>query len=373
MTSLSSAPGSWGSPTRWPPRNGAKRVLVIDRDAQANRASIRNFGFVTVTGQQRGRVWDLARRSALTWREIAPQTGIALEQEGLLLVAQRSEAMAVIEAFAKTEMGGGCSLLTVRQARDRCPMLREGIAGALLSSADLRVESRTAIPLLARWLEEAHGVEIRRGIAANRIESGRVHLSGGGVVAAAQIVACPGDDCVSLFPETYAGAGITRCPLQMMRLAAPGWRLPHPVMSDFSMVRYLGYSELPEAHALRGRLMREAREVLDRGIHLIAAQSGDGSLVVGDSHVYADTPEPFGMVAVDDAILRQFGDLFGRPLPVIERWTGTYASGPDHSVVREPLPGVHLVVVTSGTGVSTSFALAEDVISSVFEGGTKLS
>ena len=27
-----------------------KRVVVIDRDAQANGASIRNFGFITVTG-----------------------------------------------------------------------------------------------------------------------------------------------------------------------------------------------------------------------------------------------------------------------------------------------------------------------------------
>jgi glycine/D-amino acid oxidase-like deaminating enzyme len=32
-----------------------KRVVVIDRDAQANGASVRNFGFITVTGQQRGR------------------------------------------------------------------------------------------------------------------------------------------------------------------------------------------------------------------------------------------------------------------------------------------------------------------------------
>lgn len=82
-----------------------KRVLVLDREAQANGASIRNFGFVTVTGQERGYVWNLAARSAAIWREIAGPAGIAIEQNGLLLVAQRPEAVAVIDAFLATEMG----------------------------------------------------------------------------------------------------------------------------------------------------------------------------------------------------------------------------------------------------------------------------
>jgi glycine/D-amino acid oxidase-like deaminating enzyme len=39
------------------------RVVVLDRDAQANGASVRNFGFVTVTGQQAGDCWRRAMRS----------------------------------------------------------------------------------------------------------------------------------------------------------------------------------------------------------------------------------------------------------------------------------------------------------------------
>lgn len=31
-----------------------KRVAVIEKDVRANGASIRNFGFITVTGQERG-------------------------------------------------------------------------------------------------------------------------------------------------------------------------------------------------------------------------------------------------------------------------------------------------------------------------------
>ena len=46
-------------------------VVVIDRDAQANGASVRNFGFITVSGQERGQVWRRAMRSRDIWREVA--------------------------------------------------------------------------------------------------------------------------------------------------------------------------------------------------------------------------------------------------------------------------------------------------------------
>lgn len=54
----------------------SKRVVVIDRDAQANGASVRNFGFVTVTGQQAGDCWRRAIRSRDVWVEIAAAANI---------------------------------------------------------------------------------------------------------------------------------------------------------------------------------------------------------------------------------------------------------------------------------------------------------
>jgi hypothetical protein len=152
----------------------------------------------------------------------------------------------------------------------------------------------------------------------------------------------------------------------MLRLASPGWRLPSAVMSDLSMVRYLGYAELPEAAPLKARLAAEEAEALAWGIHLIAVQSADGSLVVGDSHEYGPTPDPFGRDEIDGAMLRQYAAVLGRPPMVTERWTGSYASAAGHSIVRIPAEGVRLVVVTSGTGASTAFALAEDVIGELF-------
>lgn len=347
-----------------------RRVLVLDRDAQANGASIRNFGFVTVTGQKRGRVWDLARRSAAIWREVAGPAGIRIEQEGLLLVVQRPEAVAVLDAFLATEMGNACQRLTGAQAQSLCPAI-PAAAAALRSPHDLRVESRRAIPLLARWLEQAHGVTFRRGVAALHAETGAVQGSDGGIYRAETIFLCPGDDWATLYPDVYAEAGIVRCKLQMLRLAAPGWRLPASVMSDLSLARYLGYAALPEAAALQARLTREAPQALAYGIHLIVVQGADGSLIVGDSHHYAPTPDPFSLDAVDAEILRQYQAVLGPPPPIVERWTGTFASAAGHSIVRQPADGVTLTVVTSGTGASTAFALAEDVVGGIFDSQRK--
>src|SRR5271169_500440 len=69
-----------------------QRVVVIDRDAQANGASVRNFGFITVTGQERGAMWDRARRSRDVWAEVAPQAGIPILHRGLVMAARRPEA-----------------------------------------------------------------------------------------------------------------------------------------------------------------------------------------------------------------------------------------------------------------------------------------
>ena len=338
------------------------RVLIVDRDAQANGASVRNFGFVTVTGQAQGEVWRRARRSRDIWLDVAGPAGIAIEQRGMTMVAQRGEARTVLEEFLDTEMAEGCTWLDGEAARRHLgPVNPARLAGALVSAAEIRVESRSAIPALARWLETEHRVTIRHGVAVHGVDTGRIESSIGPIRASA-IIVCPGDDLATLFPERLAGAAISRCKLQMMRLASPGYRLPGTIMSDLGLVRYLGYAVQPGAAALRAVLQAEQPDHLAHGIHLIVAQGADGSLIVGDSHHYAATPDPFRSEEVDRLILDEFGAVFGAVPPVIERWIGTYASADRHSLVETPVKDVRLVTVTSGTGASTSFALAEEVI-----------
>jgi D-hydroxyproline dehydrogenase subunit beta len=337
------------------------RTAVIERDARSVGASIRNFGFITVTGQQEGIVWRRAMRSRDIWAEIAESAGITVHHRGLLVCARRPEAMTVLEEFASGPMGAGCDLLSGALLADMHPSFRRGLVGALLSPHEIRVESREAVGQVTAWLA-ARGVAFFPRVAARAVDAGRVETSVG-IFRAPRIIVCPGTDLVSLFPDVARRRGVTLCKLHMMRIADPGWRLPAAVMSDLGLVRYLGYAGCPSLPALRARLEREQAAVLADGIHLIAVQGADGSLVVGDSHHYSDAPDPFQPRDVDDRIVDELRAVLDVDAPeVVERWVGVYPSGPDVAFREAPADGVRLVLVTSGTGASTAFAIGEETI-----------
>jgi FAD dependent oxidoreductase TIGR03364 len=340
------------------------RVVVIDRDAQANGASVRNFGFVTVAGQERGAMWRRARRARDIWCEVAAATGIGVEQRGVWVTARRAESVAVLESFMDTEMAEACRLLTAAEARARCRELpMPALMAVLESSLELRVESRTAIPRLAAWLAATHGVVFQRETTVLGIETPVVHTARG-TLSADRVAVCAGDDFTSLYPERFGSYPLTRCKLQMLRLASPGYRLPAALMSDLGIARYSGYAGLPAAAPLKARLAGEQGESLRHGVHLIVVQSADGSLVVGDSHHYATTPDPFSHESVDELILAEYRAALGaEPPPIIERWAGTYASASDRSVLIDaPHPAVRLATVTCGSGASTGFAVGEEIV-----------
>ena len=344
-------------------------VVVIDREAEVIGASVRNFGFVTVTGQQPGDCWRRAMRSRDVWAEVAPKAGIAIEHQGLLVIAQRPEAMDCLEAFARTDMGAGCRLLTAPETKTEHGAILSGnpLQGALWSPHDRRVESRFAIPKLAAWLQ-SQGVSFLRKTLVKAVEPGRV-ITTAGVIDARYVAVCPGDDLLTLYPEVIARLNISRCRLHMMKvMPTQPFKLPGSVMSDQSLVRYLGYSELPEAGPIIARLQREQPRSLAEGIHLIVVQGADGGLIVGDSHHYEWSPSPFQRAEVDALILEEMHQVLNLPgAQVTERWSGTYATAPDRLMTREVIDEVtRLVIVTSGTGASTSFAIGEETIEDLF-------
>ena len=342
-------------------------VAVLERDARASSASVRNFGFVTISGQPEGETRDRTLRSRDVWEEVAGAARIPVHQRGALVAARREEAMEVLAQFAGSAMGQGCALLDAAGTRKRLPNANVQVRGALWSPHELRVEPREALPALARWLEERHGVTFLWSTELHGIDGATVRHAAGALEADAGVIA-PGTAVASFAPGLARAARLRMCKLQMMRLAPPGFVLPGVVMSDLSLLRYGGFAAQPAAAALRARLERECAAPLEHGVHLIVAQGDDGSLVVGDSHHYGETADPFASEAVDALILGELRAMLDiGPPAVVERWNGYYPVADAAPVlVEEVAPRVLLVAVTSGTGMSTAFAIGEESVARLF-------
>jgi FAD dependent oxidoreductase TIGR03364 len=190
------------------------------------------------------------------------------------------------------------------------------------------------------------------------------------------VIVCPGPDYDRLGPElTPHREGLTRCKLQMLRVASPGGRrYRSALLTGLSLLRYPGYDEQPASGALRARVEAERPELIAAGVHLIVTQLPGGDLLLGDTHEYGDTVSPFGAERLDELVLAEARQLLGAErLTVRQRWHGVYPSAPGHPfLIAEPLPGVAVVEIVSGVGMTTALGLAPRTLDALTAAGSAL-
>ena len=345
-------------------------VAIIEQNASCTGASIRNFGFITVSGQGSRDTWRRAMYSAQVWRELAALANIKILHQGSWILCHRPEAVEIAQAFLETSMGADCqyypqaSFLTLKSlgfANVDSLHLKNAL-GLLYSPHEFRVESREAIPQLATYLQKEMGVDFHWETQVLSIEGTSVHTSDNRLNAE-RIVVCPGAQLTGVAKPYIEKHNLKLCTLQMLRIKVQdGFILPGSVMTDNSLARYLGWSELPEAKALKERIAKEMPEYVKEGIHLIVVQSADGSLVVGDSHRYGSSEDVFASERIEQLIIELLYQVLNiTEHKVVERWTGVYpSSNVSDALIEKVSPSMRVAIVSSGTGASTAFGLAKD-------------
>lgn len=355
-------------------------VTIIERDHHAAGASVRNFGHCCITAQS-GELYELARTSRKYWLEFAEQAGFWAVESGAVVLARTDAEMAVLRELSAAREPGQVQLLSPAATRERLDPVAAGlhdggtrqgdwpglIGGAFLRD-DLRVDPRTTVAKLAEWLSRQPGVELHWNTAAlgfSQSPDGVTVQTSRGVLQAKQVFVCVGHDVDYLFPDLAAEHRIQRCALQMSLAAGPaGVRFTPAVLTATSMLRYPAFTDMPAAEALRSEVEAKQPELLDIGANVMFTQRPDGTIILGDSHHYHRTADPFLDETVTDALNNDISGRIGRPLEIIERWQGIYASSDVAPIlVRDIQPGVTVVSVTSGVGMTLSFGLAHRNVS----------
>jgi FAD dependent oxidoreductase TIGR03364 len=247
---------------------------------------------------------------------------------------------------------------------------QQRLFGGLFSKSELGVNPRRAIGAIAQWLPQRHGVSFAFGVNVTAVRSGddatarpTVTTADGATRSFDRVIVCGGVDVPLLFPGQFAESGLQTCKLQMLRTAAQpaGWRIGTHVASGLTLRHYRNFEICPSLPALKSRIHEETPELDRYGIHVMAAQTDAGEVILGDSHEYGDAVEPFDKEEIDELMLRELRKIIDLPdWTIAERWHGLYAKHPSVPIVElEPYPEIHLSTGTGGAGMTMAFGLAE--------------
>ncbi len=134
--------------------------------------------------------------------------------------------------------------------------------------------------------------------------------------------------------------------------------------AGLTLRHYRAFADCPTLPALGRRLDSELPDQGRFGIHVLAAQNGQGEIVIGDSHEYGDSIEPFDNPRIDELILAYLRTFVVIPdLAIAARWHGVYVKHPtDPYTIARPAPATLAVTGVGGAGMTLSFGLAEQVV-----------
>ena len=350
-------------------RKGYK-VVLFERDQFAVGASVRNFGLLWPIGQEPGNALDRALRSRYHWQYIAEQAGFWIKDNGSLHLAYHEDEHEVLEEFTTIykECAYKCRMVLPAEVRTISPVVREkGLLSGLLSETESTVYAREAIRRIPEWLQEKYGLVVRYGHTVTEISAPTIKTARD-TWRAEKIFVCSGADFETLYPALYDSQQVTKCKLQMLK-AVPRkeFTLGPSLCAGLTLRHYPAFSKCPSLKKLDDRYNEQFGDYKVHGIHVLLAQNGFGELIIGDSHHYGRTVEPFDSEHVNTLILdylRSFTEL--GEIQITERWHGVYPKVLQNSnLILSPEPNVTIVTGLGGAGMTLSFGLAEEIVNSL--------
>lgn len=343
------------------------KVTVIEKNERAIGASIRNFGMVLPAAQPDGTLFERAMRSRNIWKDVCMSANIWHDEVGSLQVAYAPDEWQVLRELNEIYKHREYKLLDKEDTLQASPaIVSNNLLGSLFSKDEIIVDPREAIFKIAAWLEEKHHVNFIWGKAVSRIEYPSVYF-GNTICRTDKIFVCSGTDFETLYPEHFAEMNITKCKLQMMRIASQPdqWRIGPMLCAGLSLLNYTAFKVAPSYEVLKKRMETSYPEYIKWGIHVMVSQNKLGELSIGDSHEYGLTLDPFDKNHINNLILsylKKFAHF--KEDKIIETWNGVYAkmTHGETEIIFSPAQGVTIVNGLGGAGMTLSFGLAEEVI-----------
>jgi FAD dependent oxidoreductase TIGR03364 len=347
------------------------RVLLLEKDARPMEATVRNFGQIIPSGMAEGEWFDYARVSLDTYKTIQAEYDISIRPNGSVYLASSPPEMQVLEEKHAhyRALGYPSQLLTAAQCRQRLPAVRaDYCAGGLAFDQEVTAEPDRLIYqlleyLVARWQLDYRPATPVREVTANSTGCEVIDILGRRY-AAAQVLVCSGRDFQFLFPEIFAQSDLQLCKLQMLATyPLPQVQLPGSILTGLSIRRYHAFHSCPSFAQLRPKDVDP--DLRKWGIHILFKQAVDGSIIIGDTHEYADVATADRLDfnnsdQLNQLMLSEAQRILDLPDWRIQRtWNGYYSQSKSGEIFQySPDPRIHIVTGIGGKGMTTACGFA---------------
>lgn len=354
-------------------------VAIVEKDKMPKSATIQNFGQVVPSGMDSK--WQAYGRESLAiYKEIQSQFDISVRQNGSVYLASNEEEVQLIEELFQINQSNNYQshLLTRQECLDKYPGLRSDyVKAGLFFPEEVTVEPRTMIYKLQEFMIQKMGLKLFTNTSIINCEStsNGVTLSTASYeeFLAKKVIICNGNEFKNLFPKLFNESDLEVSKLQMMQTKPQqNYKLNGSILTGLSIRRYEAFYECPSFKSIKSKENPDALEN-KWGVHILFKQAADGSMILGDSHHYADAKniDDLGFdldMDIDNFMIQEAKKIIDLPnYDIQNRWYGMYSQCKTKDIFEHTIAdNIHIITGIGGKGMTGSAGFSKENITKIF-------
>lgn len=355
------------------------KVAVIEKDKQPISATVRNFGQVVPSGMDTK--WqNYGRESLRIYDDIQSRFDISVRKNGSVYFASNDEEVQLIEELSIINKHNSYEshLLTKEQCFEKYPGLRNDyVKAGLFFPDEVTVEPRIMINRLLDFLIKKKGLDYFGNTKVLNCDASSeettVVTASGEIYKASKVILCCGSEFKTLYADIFAKSDLEVTKLQMLQTKPqPGYELKGSILTGLSIRRYEAFYECPSFTAIKAK--EDPNSFAKKwGVHILFKQATDGSVIIGDSHEYADAAniDDLGFdlkMEVDDFMIAEAKKIFNLPTFEIQnRWYGMYSQCKENDIFQHTVDeNIHIITGIGGKGMTGSAGFSKENIKNIF-------
>jgi FAD dependent oxidoreductase TIGR03364 len=356
-----------------------KKVLLLEKDQYPVNATVRNFGQVVPSGMDK-EWFGFGVRGTELYKSIQSEFDISVRNNGSVYIASDADEQQLIHELKKEmdSRGYEAQLLTSAQCLAKWSSLKkEYCLEGLFFPQEVSVEPEKMIYRLLTYctnkfpnITYKHSTPIvdcfTSGNNVKIISNAKEEFT------AEKVIICNGGEFKLLFPDLFRESGIVISKLQMMRtMPMPEVNLKGNILTGLTIRRYESFQECPSYKNLK--TPDHLAELKKWGIHILFKKATDGSIIIGDSHEYADVNHTDDLGFSQSEYINQLMLTEAQRIvnfdvtKIASTWSGFYPQHNEKDIVEIDIEDkIHIRTAIGGKGMTTSAGYSQMSIAKLF-------